>query len=99
MGEDGWRRRATDEMVQGRHGANVVSTVPGPVLNRFEGQIVTMKWEREGVAMVTKKGIAVADGFGYTVTISVPLNEQSVIASLARQARVTAAVVEATARR
>jgi hypothetical protein len=92
IGQDAWRDRLLREAAATRAGAFFTGTVAGPVLNTFDGEIVTLTWNSDGTPMVTKIGLAVHNGFGYSVLISLPQSEQQNFPSLARQARVAATV-------
>jgi len=88
-----WRQSQIDELLAGKPQASIVSDVSGPVLNHFEGEIVTVRWVKDGVSMLTKRGLTTSDGLGYSVTINLPLTEQSNFSSLARQARLHPALL------
>lgn len=83
-----WHGRQIDELVKRRSEAKVFSDLGGLVLNQFTGQVVTARWYNGGIRMLARRGIATADGMGYTMTIDLPLEEQALFSSLARQVRV-----------
>jgi hypothetical protein len=79
-------------VTQSLAGVTQVVPVRGPVLNHFEGDIFTMRWTKDGIPMQTKLGLAVADGYGYSVLITLPEAERAGFSSLARQARVSSVI-------
>jgi molecular chaperone DnaK len=86
IGAAAWRRQQIDELAA-PPGASIISVVAGPVLNHFDGEVATAQWVDRGVAMLTKRGLAVFEGVGYTMTIVLPAREQAAFPALARQAR------------
>ncbi len=82
-----WRKRQFDALFIGFPGASLASHIAGPVLNHFDGEILTVRWNNRGTPMLTKRGLAVRGRTGYMVTITLPFAEQSQFSPLARQAR------------
>lgn len=60
---------------------------PGLVCGQLEGEIVTIRWNDHGRPMRTKVGLAVVGAQGFSVTISLPREEQSQFPALARHAQ------------
>ena len=87
MPDGEWRKRQFDALFIGFPGASLASHISGPVLNHFDGEILTVRWNNRGTPMLTKRGLAVRDRKGYMVTITLPFAEQSQFSPLARQAR------------
>ncbi len=87
MAEGEWRKRQFDALFIGFPGASLASHIAGPVLNHFDGEILTVRWNNRGTPMLTKRGLAVRERIGYMVTITLPFSEQSQFSPLARQAR------------
>jgi molecular chaperone DnaK len=87
MSEGDWRKRQFDSLFIGFPGASMASHIAGPVLNHFDGEILTVRWQNRGVEMLTKRGLAVRGRTGYMMTITLPFSEQSQFSPLARQAR------------
>lgn len=87
MPEGEWRKRQFDSLFIGFSGASLASHISGPVLNHFDGEILTVRWNNRGTPMLTKRGLAVRGRTGYMVTITLPFAEQSQFSPLARQAR------------
>jgi hypothetical protein len=87
MPEGEWRKRQFDALFIGFAGASLASHIAGPVLNHFDGEILTVRWDNRGIPMLTKRGLAVRGRTGYMVTITLPFAEQSQFSPLARQAR------------
>jgi hypothetical protein len=87
MPDGEWRKRQLDALFIGFSGASLASHVAGPVLNHFDGEILTVRWNNRGVPMLTKRGLAVSGRTGYMVTITLPFSDQSQFSPLARQAR------------
>jgi molecular chaperone DnaK len=87
MDEGEWRKRQFDALFIGFPGASMASHITGPVLNHFDGEILTVRWNNRGTPMLTKRGLAVRRRTGYMVTITLPFAEQSQFSPLARQAR------------
>jgi hypothetical protein len=85
--EGEWRKRQFDALFIGFPGASLASHIAGPVLNHFDGEILTVRWNNRGTPMLTKRGLAVRGRTGYMVTITLPFAEQSQFSPLARQAR------------
>jgi molecular chaperone DnaK len=83
-----WRRRQFDSLFIGFPGASLASHIAGPVLNHFDGEILTVRWQNRGTEMLTKRGLVVRDRNGYMMTITLPFSDQSQFSPLARQARV-----------
>jgi actin-like ATPase involved in cell morphogenesis len=77
---DVWKRRP---------GSRKVGQVQGAVLNQ-PGEILTVLWDREGSPVITKLGLATAQGLGYAMTITLQPAEQALFAPLARHARLGA---------
>ncbi len=77
MAEGDWRKRQFDALFIGFPGASLASHIAGPVLNHFDGEILTVRWNNRGTPMLTKRGLAVRDRIGYMVTITLPFAEQS----------------------
>jgi molecular chaperone DnaK len=87
MPEGEWRKRQFDSLFIGFSGASLASHISGPVMNHFDGEILTVRWNNRGTPMLTKRGLAVRGRTGYMVTITLPFAEQSQFSPLARQAR------------
>ena len=87
MSDGEWRKRQFDALFIGFPGASLASHIAGPVLNHFDGEILTVRWNNRGTPMLTKRGLAVRERTGYMVTITLPFAEQSQFSPLARQAR------------
>lgn len=87
MTDGEWRKRQFDSLFIGFSGASLASHISGPVLNHFDGEILTVRWNNRGTPMLTKRGLAVRGRTGYMVTITLPFAEQSQFSPLARQAR------------
>jgi hypothetical protein len=87
MPESEWRKRQFDALFIGFPGASLASHISGPVLNHFDGEILTVRWNNRGTPMLTKRGLAVRSRTGYMMTITLPFAEQSQFSPLARQAR------------
>jgi molecular chaperone DnaK len=83
-----WRRRQFDSLFIGFPGASLASHIAGPVLNHFDGEILTVRWQNRDAEMLTKRGLVVRDRTGYMMTITLPFADQSQFSPLARQARV-----------
>lgn len=88
-----WADQHINALVAQHRGSKVVGRTRAPVLNQFEGELVTTSWADRKTPMVTKRGMALVDGSAYVVTISLPFDEQSMFAPLARQARIHPEVV------
>jgi actin-like ATPase involved in cell morphogenesis len=81
-----WRQREW-KAVMTCPGAELVRHGPATVLNALSGELFTVRWRRQATVMVTKLGLAVSDGGGYSMKIELPHAEQAAFASLARHAR------------
>ena len=87
MTAERWQSQQVDAMLHAHRGSTLVSRTAAPVLNQFDGEVATMSWHDGTGPRLTKRGVAVHEGLGYLVSISLPFSEQSLFAPLARQAR------------
>jgi len=83
-----WVQEQFDALVSQQPGSKLVGRTNAPVLNNFAGEIVTTQWSQGSTHMLSKRGVAVVSGEGFTMTISLPFGEQGQFAALARHARV-----------
>jgi hypothetical protein len=67
--------------------ADLVAHTSATVLNELPGELFTVRWRRDDIPMLTKLGLAVVDGEGFSMKISLPHAEQARFAALARHAR------------
>jgi actin-like ATPase involved in cell morphogenesis len=82
---DAWRagERAT---VMTLPGATLVGQVEAVILNDLPGEILTVRWRRDGTSMLTKLGLATLDDNGIGMRIDLPHSEQAAFPALARHA-------------
>jgi predicted GTPase len=59
MPDGEWRKRQFDSLFIGFSGASLASHISGPVMNHFDGEILTVRWNNRGTPMLTKRGLAV----------------------------------------
>jgi hypothetical protein len=83
----GWLDQRIAALAPKVPGATVIGRVPSSVIDGLPGEIATLRWLQRGSPMLTKVGVAVAERDVFTLTISVPHNEQNQFASLAHQVR------------
>jgi hypothetical protein len=86
--ESAWREQQLDPL-QRLPGAQLVQRRPATVLNQLSGEVMTFLWN-DGVARVTKLGVAVDGGEGYVMLITLPHADQAMFAQLARHVRLQA---------
>ena len=82
-----WVQQQFDALISQQTGSKLVGRTNAPVLNNFAGEIVTTQWSNGTINMLSKRGVAVVGGEGFTMTISLPFDEQGHFAALARHAR------------
>jgi actin-like ATPase involved in cell morphogenesis len=75
--------------VQRLPGAQLVHHRAAKVLNELEGEVITFLWN-DGTPRVTKLGLAIKGGEGYSMVIALPHAEQALFAQLARHVRIQA---------
>jgi molecular chaperone DnaK len=83
-----WRDEQLDA-VQRLPGAQLVQRRTATVLNQLAGEVMTFLWN-DGIPRVTKLGVAVDGGEGYSMLISLPHAEQAMFGQLARHVRIQA---------
>jgi hypothetical protein len=77
--------------VMSQPGAELVGHSSAMVLNELPGELMTVRWQRHNRPMLTKLGLAVADGEGIAMKIELPHEEQAVFPAMARHARLRGA--------
>jgi hypothetical protein len=82
-----WRERKADQ-VRSEVGRALRTVGQGRVLDRLDGDIVTLRWMKSGAPMLTKVGTAVHDRDAVAVTMTLSHRDQSLFGSLARHARI-----------
>ena len=87
---DTWREREW-AAVMSLPAAELVTHSSATVLNELPGELVTVRWRRDATPMLTKLGLATADGQGFSMKIDLPHDQQSAFSSLARHARLLGA--------
>jgi hypothetical protein len=80
-----WRDEQIDAFRR-RPGSRKVGEVQGSILNQ-PGEILTVLWNEGGKPVITKLGLATGQSEAYAMTITLPAEEQSLFAPLARHAR------------
>jgi hypothetical protein len=80
-----WRNHELDVMTKRRQ-ATIVGQVDGKIVNALDGRIYTLQWAENGVYMLTKFGVAIANREGYSMAITLPHEDQRLFPSLARHA-------------
>jgi actin-like ATPase involved in cell morphogenesis len=83
---EAWHEREWKAMMS-LPGAELVGRGSATVLNELPGELFTVRWRRQGRVMLTKLGLAIIDGQGFSMKIELPHNEQAAFSSLARHAR------------
>jgi hypothetical protein len=66
--------------------AALVGQVETVVLDNLRGELLTVRWRRDGVAVLTKLGLTTAAGAGIAMRIDLPHVEQAAFPALARHA-------------
>lgn len=79
--------RAQIEGVERLPRAELVQRAEATVLNELAGEVLTFRCHHDGVPMVTKLGLAVDGGDGYSMTIALPHADQAMFPALARHVR------------
>ena len=82
---EAWRRHELDVMTK-RRNATIVGQVRGKILNALEGDVYTLQWADNGLPMLTKFGVAIANAEGYSMAITLPHADQASFPGLARHA-------------
>jgi actin-like ATPase involved in cell morphogenesis len=83
-----WMTQQLDRLLGQLDMSSVAARGSAVVLAGLSGEISTLRWRsRRGAPMLTKLGVAAAGNDVYTVTISLPHQEQNLFSSLARQVR------------
>jgi actin-like ATPase involved in cell morphogenesis len=83
---DAWRNREWTA-VMSLPAADLVAHTSATVLNELPGELFTVRWRRGDIPMLTKLGLAIVDGQGFSMKISLRHTEQARFAALARHAR------------
>lgn len=87
-----WRQRALDELMR-MPSARLAARGPARLFGRLAGEIITVTWREQSVPMITKLGLAAADGEAFSLTIALPHADQQDFPALAERASLREAAV------
>jgi hypothetical protein len=82
---EAWRRHELDVMTK-RRNATIVGQARAKILNALDGDVYTLQWAENGLPMLTKFGVAIANAEGYSMAITLPHADQASFPGLARHA-------------
>lgn len=88
-GEAAWRQRALDELMR-MPSARLAARAPARLFGSLAGEIITVTWREKAVPMITKLGLAAADGAAFSMTVTLPHADQQLFPQLAQRASLRA---------